>query len=220
MYLTGYGNIAPVTFYGRLFCLLFGIIGIPFTLSVVADVGGILATLVSRLWDTQGTRLKSAAERLARKRTKEEEELDEDEDWFDGNLATAFLALFLLFLFLSFGAWIFSLSEDWSFIDSFYFCFITMTTVGFGDMVPGLGADRATYMLMCLVYIFIGMAFTTTIIELVRRQYAESWRKMIELRAQIQAQLKLAETLKKLAEHAGEYMKYMMHIPCSLVIKE
>ena len=24
----GYGNIAPVTFYGRLFCLLFGIIGI------------------------------------------------------------------------------------------------------------------------------------------------------------------------------------------------
>ena len=23
----GYGNIAPVTFYGRLFCLLFGIIG-------------------------------------------------------------------------------------------------------------------------------------------------------------------------------------------------
>ena len=47
------------------------------------------------------------------------------------------------------------------------------------------------------------MAFTTTIIECVRRQYAESWRKMVELRAQIQAQLKLAETLKKLAEHAG-----------------
>ena len=32
------------------------------------------------------------------------------------------------------------------------------------------------YMLMCSIYIFIGMAFTTTIIELVRRQYAESWR--------------------------------------------
>ena len=48
------------------------------------------------------------------------------------------------------------------------------------------------------------MAFTTTIIECVRRQYAESWRRMVELRAQIQAQLKLAETLRKLAEHAGE----------------
>ena len=37
----------------------------------------------------------------------------------------------------------------------------------------------------------------------VRRQYAESWRRMVELRAQIQAQLRLAHTLKRLAEHAG-----------------
>ena len=35
--------------------------------------------------------------------------------------------------------------------------------------MPGLGADKATYMLMCTVYIFIGMALTTTIIELVSR---------------------------------------------------
>ena len=35
-----------------------------------------------------------------------------------------------------------------------------------------------------------------------RRKYAESWRKMQELRAQIQAQLKLADTLKKLGEQA------------------
>ena len=109
MHFLGYGNIAPVTFYGRLFCLLFGIIGIPFTLSVVADVGGILATLVSKLWDTRGHRLRRAAERLARRRSAREEE---EEDLFDSNLTTAFLALFILFLFLSFGAWIFSLFED------------------------------------------------------------------------------------------------------------
>ena len=35
-------------------------------------------------------------------------------------------------------------------------------------------------------YILVGLAVTSTIIELVRRQYAESWRKMQELRAQIQ----------------------------------
>ena len=39
---------------------------------------------------------------------------------------------------------------------------------------------------MCMIYILVGLAFTSTIIELVRRQYAESWRKMQEIRAQIQ----------------------------------
>ena len=45
----GYGNIAPVTFPGRLFCIFFAIVGVPFTLSVIADVGQIFATIVSKL---------------------------------------------------------------------------------------------------------------------------------------------------------------------------
>ena len=58
-------------------------------------------------------------------------------------------------------------------------------------------SEKTAYMLICMIYILVGLAFTPTIIELVRRQYAESWRKMQELRAQIQAQIKLAATLKQ-----------------------
>merc|ERR1712038_912331 len=47
----GYGNIAPVTAEGRVFCIIFAIIGIPFTLSVIADVGSICATVVSTIYD-------------------------------------------------------------------------------------------------------------------------------------------------------------------------
>ena len=66
-----------------------------------------------------------------------------------------------------------------------------------------MGGDKSGYMLVCTVYILVGMTVFTTIIEIVRRQYAESWRKMQELRAQIQAQLKLADHLRKLGEAGG-----------------
>merc|ERR1712173_243965 len=88
-----------------------------------------------------------------------------------------------------------------------------MTTIGFGDIVPDISfkgtyshqhAEKTAYMLICMIYILVGLAFTSTIIELVRRQYAESWRKMQELRAQIQAQLKLADHLRKMAEEGKD----------------
>ena len=53
-FFSGYGNIAPVTVGGRTFCIFFAAIGIPFTLSVLADVGQIFATVVS----TVGSKVK------------------------------------------------------------------------------------------------------------------------------------------------------------------
>lgn len=52
-------------------------------------------------------------------------------------------------------------------------------------------------MLLCSLYILVGLALTGTIIELVRMQYNQSWQRLQALRGP------LAEALKKLGEQAG-----------------
>ena len=80
------------------------------------------------------------------------------------------MSLLCLTAILSIGGYFFSSCQDLSFFDGFYFCFISLTTIGFGDIVPDLAGDSGLYMLLSTVYILVGMTVFTTIIEIVRQQ--------------------------------------------------
>ncbi|XP_035781264.1 TWiK family of potassium channels protein 7-like isoform X2 [Anopheles albimanus] len=179
----GYGNIVPVTDGGRMFCMLFALIGIPFTLTVIADWGRLFAGIVSTLAKN------IPALRLARFCPDTGIKKKTDKKWLYAVGSVGFLLIYL-----AAGTGLLLLwEEDWSFFDGYYFCFITMTTIGFGDLVP----SKPNYMLLCTLYILVGLALTSTIIELVRRQYAQSWQKLQALSGP------LADTLRRLGESAG-----------------
>lgn len=179
----GYGNVVPSTNWGRIFCIFFAFIGIPLTLIVIADWGKLFASAVVHIALIMKSKLPFRA-KLSCIPTN-----------VTGRRSLgACAAIMLLFLYLACGAGMFMLWEDdWDFFDGFYFCFVTMTTIGFGDLVP----KKPKYTLLCTLYILVGLALTSTIIELVRRQYAQSWRRLQRLSGP------LAETLRKLGEQAG-----------------
>ncbi|XP_029166318.1 LOW QUALITY PROTEIN: TWiK family of potassium channels protein 7-like [Nylanderia fulva] len=179
----GYGDVVPSTNWGRIFCIFFALVGIPFTLIVIADLGKLFAEGVVHIALTLKLKLPFRA-KLSCVPTN-----------VTGRRSLgACAAIVLLFLYLACGAGMFMLWEDdWDFFDGFYFCFVTMTTIGFGDLVP----KKPKYTLLCTLYILVGLALTGTIIELVRRQYAQSWRRLQKLSGP------LAETLRKLGEQAG-----------------
>ena len=64
-----------------------------------------------------------------------------------GNIKTAVISLLILTAVLSLGAYFFSSCQDLSFFDGFYFCFISLTTIGFGDIVPDLDGGKTTLLL-------------------------------------------------------------------------
>jgi voltage-gated potassium channel len=51
----------------------------------------------------------------------------------NADLLTALLVLLIL---IAFGVWYFQFEEGWTWVDSFYFTVMTITSVGYGDLVP------------------------------------------------------------------------------------
>jgi len=75
----------------------------------------------------------------------EDEEYLEDEEHVEEDKAEPLsrvsvpisLSITVMISYICGGAILFGEWEQWLFLDGFYFCFITLTTIGFGDMVPG-----------------------------------------------------------------------------------
>jgi voltage-gated potassium channel Kch len=64
-------------------------------------------------------------------------------------------------LLIAAGTVIFSLLEDWSIVDSFYFSVVTATTVGFGDITPDTDGAK----LFTVVYIIFGISIIGTFLD-------------------------------------------------------
>ena len=64
-------------------------------------------------------------------------------------------------LVLIVGTLVYSVIEDWSLIDSFYFSSIALTMVGFGDLTPSTDFSK----IFTVFYIFSGVAIVATWIQ-------------------------------------------------------
>ena len=72
------------------------------------------------------------------------------------------------------GALMFTLWErDWDFLIGSYFCFITLTTIGFGDYVPGTNVDSwgaQEKLVLCTIYLIFGLALCAMCFDLMQEE--------------------------------------------------
>lgn len=92
----------------------------------------------------------------------------------------ASLALMVAAAVCLLGVFVFSISEGWRLIPTFYFTFVTLCTIGFGDLVPGWqGAEvSALRMSICAIYAVLGLSISAMVIKMTMytmMDYAQQW---------------------------------------------
>ncbi|EFN71681.1 Potassium channel subfamily K member 9 [Camponotus floridanus] len=147
----GYGHSTPVTKPGKAFCMVYAMVGIPLGLVMFQSIGERLNKFASVV-------IRRAKTYLRCQKTEATE--------MNLMLATGLLSSIII----TTGAAVFSRYEGWSYFDSFYYCFVTLTTIGFGDYVA-LQNDQALsnkpgYVILSLVFILFGLAVVAASINL------------------------------------------------------
>lgn len=106
---------------------------------------------------------------------------DDDEFYVSGRHRTKpvpiWLCVLLVISYIIAGGFLFNYWEGWPIYDSAYFCFITLTTIGFGDLVPAnkvsqtrYGYDGTISIALCSLYLLFGIALLAMSFNLVQEE--------------------------------------------------
>ncbi|CAG0894948.1 unnamed protein product [Darwinula stevensoni] len=145
----GYGNVIPRSTGGRLFCMVYALIGIPLTGMLLAALGDAFSGFMLRHFESK------IISRFGRHKR------------YGVAVATvAYLMIgFVLFLFVPAG--IFTVIEGWTYLEALYYAVVTLTTIGFGDFVTAQEGDASWlwfYQVAVIVWIVMGLGYWVTVV--------------------------------------------------------
>ncbi|XP_060067915.1 TWiK family of potassium channels protein 18-like [Ylistrum balloti] len=89
------------------------------------------------------------------------------------------VSLMLIAAYIFGGATLFAMWEGWDYLVGSYFCFITLSTVGFGDFVPGAGLysfSNQQKLIICAFYLIFGLSLIAMCFELMQEEVRAKFR--------------------------------------------
>ncbi|KAF7201038.1 potassium channel subfamily K member 17-like [Nothobranchius furzeri] len=144
----GYGNMSPTTTAGQIFCVFFALFGIPLNMVVLNRVGQYMLAVERNIADF--IKGKTGRKRCTR---------------FFIHLISYICGMVGFFIVPMI---VFQQQEGWTLSQAIYFCFITLSTIGFGDFVADNNPDTNYpnwYSVLMASWIFFGLAWLALLIN-------------------------------------------------------
>ncbi|KAH8418683.1 hypothetical protein KR222_009631, partial [Zaprionus bogoriensis] len=96
---------------------------------------------------------------------------DEEEDEEARRQVPISLVLLILMCYICVGTVSFALWENWSLVDGAYFCFVTLSTIGYGDFVPARSFNGPELQLYaCCAYLLLGLVLVAMSFSILETQ--------------------------------------------------
>ncbi|EJW88661.1 hypothetical protein WUBG_00424, partial [Wuchereria bancrofti] len=198
----GYGNIWCRTTKGRIFTILYALLGVPYMLVVLNEFGKLILLYVRSIWFFIRKCFKCFTQFILRWRTREYQVSNEaqirmkkthevvknsncdsnqnDETNNENDAYETFPiygAILIIIVYIAICSFIFRIWEHWDYFTAFYFFFISLTTVGLGDEMP----DHPHFACVFFIFFIVGLALVSMCVSSVQMEFEMRFMKAINL---------------------------------------
>ncbi|CAL1574631.1 unnamed protein product [Knipowitschia caucasica] len=147
----GYGNISPRSTSGQIFCVFFALFGIPLNIVVLNRVGKYMLAIERNISDFLEGKINKKGRKICMR--------------FSVHFVSYVSGAVLFFVVPML---VFQNQEGWTFSEAIYYCFISLSTIGFGDFVADNNPERYYpdwYSILTACWIFFGLAWLALVIN-------------------------------------------------------
>ncbi|XP_063238441.1 open rectifier potassium channel protein 1-like [Bacillus rossius redtenbacheri] len=151
----GYGNLVATSSLSRILMILYALVGIPMNGILLATLGEFFSIHLLRVHRRYKTQKSETRAGLVT------------------DIVLYLVPGFVLFIFLPAGAFVYF--EGWDYVEAVYYAFVTLTTIGFGDLVAGQqndGPERwytVAYKACLIVWVVFGLGYIVMILGFLTR---------------------------------------------------